>query len=253
VAINVLLTLFADSLMAGVTAFVFSTVVITLVGRDSCRKPTSRGMRCGWRRGLAPLLRLYRMLLCAGGLAGGQAARPAGSGREGIPWYREEELHEMLRHHARSEETEVSPVEAIGAINFLMLDDLPVEAEGEPLNPLSIVPVAVRERAAWFSAVSRSRLTTHFSVNSNARGKKWAVVTDEAGEPRFVMDAYEFLRDALFAGDEFDPRAPCHRPLIVRDPRLPLGQVLGRLTVRPEQPGDDVIDEDLILLWTPES
>jgi hypothetical protein len=28
--------------------------------------------------------------------------------------------------------------------------------------------------------------------------------------------------------------------------------VLNRLTVRPERPGDDVIDEDLILVWTPE-
>jgi hypothetical protein len=27
--------------------------------------------------------------------------------------------------------------------------------------------------------------------------------------------------------------------------------VLNRLTVRPERPGDDVIDEDLILVWTP--
>lgn len=37
---------------------------------------------------------------------------------------------------------------------------------------------------------------------------------------------------------------------MVRDLDLPLGRVLSRLTGRPEEPGDDVIDEDLILLWT---
>jgi metal transporter CNNM len=249
VAINVLLTLFADSLMAGVTAFLFSTVVITLAGEILPQAYFSRNALrvAAW---LAPLLRLYRVLLWP-------AAWPVGKlldrwvGTEGIPWYREEELHEMLRHHARSEETEVSPVEAIGAINFLMLDDLPVEAEGEPLNPLSIVQLPFHAGYPVFPPFEVSA-DDPFLCQLERAGKKWAVVTDEAGEPRFVMDAYAFLRDALFAGDEFDPRAPCHRPLIVRDPRLPLGQVLGRLTVRPEQPGDDVIDEDLILLWTPD-
>lgn len=78
------------------------------------------------------------------------------------------------------------------------------------------------------------------------------VIADGAGRPRFVLNAHEFLRDALFAGEDFDPVAACHRPLIVEDRKRPLGRVLNRLTVRPERPGDDVIDEDLILVWTPE-
>jgi hypothetical protein len=39
---------------------------------------------------------------------------------------------------------------------------------------------------------------------------------------------------------------------VVRDPHRPLGQVLRRLTVRPKQPDSDVIDKDLILVWTDE-
>ncbi len=58
------------------------------------------------------------------------------------------------------------------------------------------------------------------------------------------------MREALFGCDDFKPKALCHRPLIVRSANLPLGQVLSKLTVRPEKPGDDVVDEDLILVWT---
>lgn len=44
---------------------------------------------------------------------------------------------------------------------------------------------------------------------------------------------------------------PANRLVSARAGRhtCPLGQVLGRLTVQPERPGDDVIDKDLILVW----
>jgi metal transporter CNNM len=64
-----------------------------------------------------------------------------------------------------------------------------------------------------------------------------------------VVNTHEFLRGVLFSPDAAAPAARFHRPLVVRDPALPLGEVLGRLTVRPEHAGDDVIDEDLILVW----
>jgi metal transporter CNNM len=37
----------------------------------------------------------------------------------------------------------------------------------------------------------------------------------------------------------------------VRDAGRPPGLELARLVVRPEAPHDDVIDEDVILVWTP--
>jgi len=36
----------------------------------------------------------------------------------------------------------------------------------------------------------------------------------------------------------------------VTDPRTTLGEVIGRLRVQPQDAEDDVIDEDLVLLWT---
>ena len=45
-------------------------------------------------------------------------------------------------------------------------------------------------------------------------------------------------------------RSACwHRPVIVRDMATKLGDVIGCLKVAPERPDDDVIDNDLILVW----
>jgi hypothetical protein len=62
-----------------------------------------------------------------------------------------------------------------------------------------------------------------------------------------IPQAY-FSRHALFHR-ETDPLTHCHRPIIVHDPGTVLGDLLGQLKVDPQQPGDDVIDHDIILLW----
>jgi hypothetical protein len=45
------------------------------------------------------------------------------------------------------------------------------------------------------------------------------------------------------------PCLHCHRPIIVKNPDAPLGESLPHLRVRSEGPDDDVIDEDIILVW----
>jgi len=248
VSVNVLLTLLVESLLAGVAAFLFSTVVITSAGEIMPQAYFSRHALWVASR-LSPLLRCYQVLLWP-------IAWPVGKlldawiGPEGVPWFREAELRDMLEHHAKSHETEISRLEAMGAINFLKLDDLPVSDEGEPLHPESIVSLPFRNGAPVFPSFQRSAADP-FLDRLEASGKKWVVITDEDGQPQYVLNAHEFLRDALFAGEAFDPVAACHRPLIVADSRRPLGQVLNQLTVRAEKPGDDVVDEDLILVWSP--
>ena len=41
----------------------------------------------------------------------------------------------------------------------------------------------------------------------------------------------------------------CHRPIIVLDPSMPLGHVIGRLQAGGHRREDDVIDNDVVLLW----
>ena len=247
VAINVLLTLLADSIMAGVAAFLFSTVVITFIGEIIPQAVFTRYALFVAAR-LSPLLRLYQIILWP-------IARPVGKildilvGHEVVPWFQEDELKDVLRQHARKSTTEIGRLEAIGAINFLTLDDLPVKQEGELLSPRSIISLPIKHAYPLFPLFERNP-EDPFIQKIASSSKKWVVITDERGEPRFVIDSHIFLREALFGSDNFNPKKFCHRPLIVRNANLPLGQVLGKLTVRPDKPGDDVVDEDLILIWT---
>jgi metal transporter CNNM len=246
VAVNVLLTLLADSVLVGVAAFAFSTVVITIVGEIV---PQAYFVRHALRvvSAFAPLLSLYRVVLFP-------LAWPSGRlldrwvGHESIPWFREAELRDVLQHHAREPSSEVGPVEAHGAVNFLALDDIPVGREGEPLDPRSVIALPFDGRRPRIPEID-ARPDDPFLRDVAASGKKWVVLTDPVGEPRAVLNAHTFLREALFAYASFDPFAHCHRPLIVRDGALPLGRVLGDLVVCAEHPGDDVVDEDVILLW----
>jgi len=246
VAINVLLTLLADSVMAGVAAFLFATVVITIVGEIVPQAWFSRhALKVAGR--LAPLLRVYRVLLWPVAWPSGKLL-DAWIGPEGIPWFRERELKEILEQHARKAGGEIGHVEAIGAVNFLALDDLVVGQEGEPLDPRSVVRLPFRDGRPVFPEIARSP-NDPFLCQLAASGRKWAVFVDERDEPRLVASAPAFLREAVFGAEGFDPHALCHHPLVVRDAGLPLGRVLTRLAVQPEKPGDDVIDEDLILVW----
>jgi metal transporter CNNM len=248
VAINVLLTLLADSVLAGVASFLFSTVVITVAGEIFPQAYFSRHALPVASR-LAPVLRFYRLLLWP-------VARPMGRlldrlvGPEGMAWLREAELGEILHQHAESDETDVGAVEARGAINFLALDDLPVGAEGEGLDPASVVRLTRRGLLPEFPAFE-PRAGDPFLAALHSARRKWVVIVDEAGAPYLVVNTNAFLRGALLDGSTFEPQRACHRPLVVEDPTAPLGSVIGRLGVRPEHPEDDVVDDDLILVWAP--
>jgi metal transporter CNNM len=244
VAINVLLTLLAGSVLSGVAAFLFSTVVITILGELLPQAYFSRHALVIAAR-LAPLLRVYQVLLWP--LAWPSACiLDAWIGSEHVPWFRERELERVLEEHARAR-SEISEVEARGAINFLALDDLAVGLEGEPLDPLSVVPVEFEVGRPHFPRFARDA-GDPFLQRLAASGKKWVVLVDGGGEPRLMVNAPALLRAALF-GQPLDVNALCHRPLVVRDANLPLGQVLSLLTVHPQAPGDDVVDEDVILVW----
>jgi metal transporter CNNM len=247
VAVNVLLTLLADSVLLGVSSFLFSTVVITIMGEIM---PQAYFKRHALRVAslLSPLLRVYQILLWP-------VARPSGMlldkfvGTEEVPWFGEKELTDMLRHHADAATTEVGYVEAMGAINFLALDDLPVTREGESIDPESILQLKFEGTQPEFPPFERTPQDA-FLKSLAASERKWVVLIDDRNEPRLVLNANSFLREALFGEESFNPMMMCHRPLIIRNPERTIGQILGRLTVLSEKPGDDVIDYDLVLVWT---
>jgi len=246
VAVNVLFTLLAKSVLAGVSAFLFSTVVITVLGEILPQAFFARhALRVAAR--LTSVLRFYQVVLYP-------LARPTGRlldtlvGREGIPWFRENELRSVLNHQASAGQTEIGVLEATGAVNFLTLDDIPVGEEGEAVDPRSVISVEFSNGRPVFPRFD-PKPEDPFLMSLEAAGKKWAVIVDEAGDPRLVLNVHYFLRAALF-GRRFDPATFCHQPVVVRDERTPLGQVLNRLTVQPMNAADDVIDRDIILVWS---
>ena len=246
VGVNCLLTLLSDSVLAGVGAFLFSTVGITIVGEIAPQAYFSRNaMKIG--AALVPFIQLYQKILFP-------VAKPTAMvldrwlGEEEVSYFRERELREVIRHHMEADDADLEKTEGRGVLNFLVLDDLPVREEGGLVDPLSVLSLPVAVDLPVFPDFEASPDDV-FVTAVQASGRKWVIVTDSEGEPRLVLDADAFLRETMFAAEPPDPYQFCHRPLVITDVDTPLGTVMRRLTVEPEFTGDDVIDADVILVW----
>jgi len=246
VTINVLLTLLSDSVLAGIGAFVFSTVAITLFGEIIPQAYFSRhALRMVAR--LAPLLKLYQVGLYP-------VAKPTAIvlnwwlGQEGIPFLHERDFRAFITSHVGVAGADVGQLEAVGALNFLDLDDVLVADEGEKIDPRSIITLPIESNRPVLPKFERSP-NDAFLRQLNASGKKWVIIVDSSGRPSFVLDAHHFLRDLLFDTMSAGPEFYWHRPIVVTNISTPLGEVIGRMKVKPDRPEDDVIDNDLILVW----
>ncbi len=249
VGVNVLLALLSGSVLAGVMAFLFSTVLITIFGEIIPQAYFSRNaIRVGAL--LSPVLRFYQVILFP--VAKLTAiVLDTWLGKEAIHFYRERDLREIIKMHVESPKTEIDKVEGRGALNFLAIDDLPISAEGEVIDPESIVQLNFKGNMPLFPSIKPSA-SNRFLKNLNKSGKKWIVVVDQDNEPGLVIDANKFIRDAFFNTETFRPLRYCHRPIVVRERNVKLGEIIPRLKVNPEHGEDDVIDEDIIIYWNSE-
>ncbi len=123
--------------------------------------------------------------------------------------------------------------------------------EGEPLDPKSCIPMPIRNGAPYLSRFT-AESDGDFLQTVDAAGQKWVLLLDSGGYPEYVLDADGFLRNALFRPGGASLQTFCHRPVIVTDPAFQLGEAMRRLEVRSPHPSDDVIDQDVILLWSKE-
>jgi hypothetical protein len=145
--------------------------------------------------------------------------------------------------------TDVSRVEGIGALNFLALDDLLVSEEGEPLHPDSIITLPSVNGVPEFPAFEASP-DDAFLKHLQASGQRWVVVQSEAGEPLLLLNAHALFRALVFGAGGVSPSDFCHQPIVVRDPEASLGTALQSFKVQRQAEHDDVIDQDVILVWT---
>jgi len=184
VSINVLLTLLSDSVLAGLSAFLFSTVIITTFGEILPQAYFSRNaLRV--TSALSPVFRFYQVLLYP-------IAKPAARlldlalGPEGLVFFRERQLRHLIRKHIEASEAEIDRIEGFGALNFLEIDDIPIAQEGEPLNPDSVIQIDFVGEQALFPRFEPKR-NDSFLRRLQSSGEKWVVLTDDRTNPRLLM------------------------------------------------------------------
>ena len=248
VGINVLLTLLSNSVMAGAAAFLFSTVIITFFGEIFPQAYFSRrAMKMASM--LGPVLRFYQYVLYP-------VAKPSAwildkwLGREHVEYLRERQLTGVIEQHIESDLAEIDYIEGRGALNFLEIDDIPIEEEGETIHPNSIIELPTTVDLPRLPEIKSA--SDPFVKQVNASARKWVVLTDAGDEPRLVLDADAYLRAVMFDGAAVDGYHFCHRPIVVKDPALPLGHVFARLKEGMDESVDTAIDKDIVLLWTSE-
>ena len=246
VGINVLLTLLSSSVMAGLTAFLFSTIIITFLGEIIPQAYFSRHA-IKTASLFAPMLKFYQFLLFP--VAKTTAlALDKWLGPEAIQLFKEEDFQELLKIHMDSERSDINKVEGVGALNFLALDDIPIENEGEIIDPKSIINLPFDGIRPIFPSINADS-NDLFLTQVNASGKKWVIIIDLDDEPRAVINADSFLRDVLLGNKAINPYKHCHRPIIIKGTNIPLGSTILRLKAHPLRSDDDVVDEDIIIHW----
>jgi hypothetical protein len=249
VSINVLLTLLSDSVLAGVYSFLFSAIAITFLGEIFPQAYFSRNaLRVA--SVLTPVIKLYQILLFP--VAKLTALILDGwLGREGISYFREQELSALIGTHMEAEEADMDHVQGMGALNFFEMDKSTVCDEGEVLDPQSVVRLATKldlpllpnqqdpEFADFVNAVNKS-------------GHKWVILASEANEPLLVMDVDGFVRATVTHTDGLDPYQFCHRPLVIDDLTCSLRQAVEKLRLAHtiELQSNDVLHSDVLLVWT---
>ena len=247
VSVNVLLALLADSVLAGVSAFVFSTFVITIFAEILPQAYFSRhALRVAAL--LAPMLRVYQVLLFP-------VAKPtamildAWLGGEALRVFSERDMRQVIKLHMESAESDIARMEGRGALNFLDIDDVHFTDEGELIAPGSIIQLEFDNDKPRFPKVSPTP-DDPFLRQLHQGGRKWTVLVDAGGEPRLVLKTRNYLSDVFMSGDRaVQPIDYCHRPIVVRDGNQTLGTHLPSLRVTSGKTGTEVIDKDTILLW----
>ena len=247
VAVNVALALLSGSVMAGVTAFVFSTVVITLLAEVLPQSVFSRHALVAVGL-LGPLLRLWQVVLWP-------VARPTALvldrllGPEAVRYYPERDLRAVIRLHMEATESEIARAEGQGALNFLDIDDVPLAEEGEPLDPDSILTLPFEGGRPVFPDMAPDPADP-FLRRLAASGRSWAVIADPEGRPRLVLNVAGLIRDVLFAPGPPHPLSHCHRPIVTDDPQANLGGIIPRFRLHRGPRGHEVVEDDVVLLWT---
>lgn len=247
VAINVLLALLAESVMSGVIAFCFSTIVITFLGEILPQAWFSRhAVKMAAR--MSPLLRFYMLLLYP-------VAKPssvildAWIGPEGVQYYRERDFRGLIRRHIDAGSVDISHIEGIGALNFLAIDDRPVKDVGNEVAPASIVKLAFTGDKPNIPGDDHGP-DAEFLAALRRNEEAWTILTDAGDEPRLALDTDQYLRRLAFDERDIDITGFLYQPTILRNDNTTVGEALPCLVARPVENHTHHGTRRLLLVWS---
>ena len=124
---------------------------------------------------LSPVLRFYQIVLFP-------LAKPTAFfldkwlGAEAINYIKEEDLRELIEMHVDSSETDIGQTEGMGVLNFLTIDDLPIEAEGEIIDRKSILKLEFKENKPVFPPIKASSSDLFLKKVHSSQNTVWKLV-----------------------------------------------------------------------------
>lgn len=246
VSVNVLLTILADSVLAGVFGFAFSTFGITFFGEIIPQAFFSRhALRAGAL--LSPLIRCYRVLLYP-------VAKPSAMvldrwvGPEGTHFFKEADIEVILDQHIREPSSDISYSEGRGALNFLRLDDLRISSEGSSLDPASVIALPLDQAGNGYLPEIETQEAEQLDRQIRKTQPKWIIFTVNE-QPRYALNADNYLRCEYATGETPALAEFCQEPIVVRDPNTSLDSILHELVVEPDRVDDRVLDREVVLYW----
>ncbi len=246
VAANTLLALLANSVMSGITAFLFSTILITFLG-EICPQAFFSRKAMQVAAAFSPLLRFYQIVFLPLALP---TARLLDSwlGKETVQLMREKTLRNIILRHVQSESAEIAQIEGLGALNFLDLDDLLASGEGQAVNPNSVFALPEQDGKLRLPDYKIDRQDP-FLRQVHESGNKWIILTGPDNHPELIMDADEFLRDQMFSDQPVPIMKYCHQPIVVTDAATPLGVVISQIKYQHKATESEPMKRDVALLW----
>jgi hypothetical protein len=241
VGVNTLLALLSGSVLGGIAAFLFSTVVITIFAEIIPQSYFSRNaLRVSAL--LSPVLRFYQWVLYP-------VAKPTAKvldwwlGPEGVHYLREDMLKQYIERSMGVSGSDIGTFEGRGAVNFLVLDGLRASEEGAIVDPRSVISLPFVAGRLEIPGPTDS-VDDEFVRQVQASGKKWVILTDPEGVPRAILNADGFLR-TLMSTTGIDPRDYCVVPIVTNDPQATLEQTLMNAKLADwDSPG-----KGIILFW----
>jgi len=114
VGVNVLLAILSDSILSGVFAFLFSTVLITIIGEILPQAYFSRNA-LRMASFLSPVVRFYQVILFL-------IAKPTALlldkwlGKEAITFFKEDDFRDLVIKHIESAESDIGKIEGQGVL-----------------------------------------------------------------------------------------------------------------------------------------